>query len=111
MTLRDCLNRRTRPANLWVAFGSEFLCASSMSLLTGDLRDLLIIAAFFGAIVPVIVVASRVRCPQCGEDIGYMDTSRMRKHQQWIEGAGLDWRRRCGLHLDVEIPLDPVGLD
>jgi hypothetical protein len=60
--------------------------------------------AFVIALIAFLFVSSRARCPRCSEVIGYIDTSKMRKHKRRILEAGLDRCRSCGLHLDEQIP-------
>jgi len=104
MTLREFLNRRIFRAVVSSAIAVVLVWAFTHRAPTGSPENDLMGAAFVVAMIAVLFVTHRARCPRCGEAIGYIDTSEMQRYQKRILEAGLDKCGSCGLHLDEQIP-------
>jgi hypothetical protein len=104
MTLREYLDRRMRRAAVCSAIAVAVVWAFTIRAPTGSPENYLMGAAFVVALISLLFVSSRARCPRCRAAIGYIDTSVMRKYQKRILDAGLNRFRNCALHLDERIP-------
>jgi hypothetical protein len=104
MTLCKFLNRRIYRAAICSAIAVVVAWALTIRAPKGSPENYVMGAAFVVGIFAFLFLSSRARCPRCGEAIGYIDTSEMRKHKKRILDAGLDRCRNCGLHLDERIP-------
>ena len=109
MTLRNFLNRRIRHAAVWAILAFTLVWVLSARSFKGIPQHSFTGVAFVVAVFVFLFLSGRARCPKCGEAIGYIDTSEMRKHKKRILSSGLDRCRRCGLNLDEEIPATSTG--